>query len=317
MADELSQRYGDLLEGSYDCVDRIVLNAYFRLCYSGGGFREWWRRLMGGSEEQLDNAHLMRMAGRFSRRVRGFARAHGIPVIDCRRGERKHEIAEEYLATHVVRRGLFLILVARAIAPVWDVQHWSGGGVRLAKKTPYVNHYSFHILDPDWGHITIKMAGHPPFGAQIILNGHEYVACQARKAHLTFTKESNCFTHITDAVHLAKIADTLAEDQAVGRLTQVCEQWIYSTCLCFALDTDEQERTGFHYMYSVYQVEYIRNLLFCSGGQMEDVFQRMVDRTRARLDVPQTAHLVRRQAPTPPDLQTDSWSTPGGHARDP
>src|SRR4029450_9012885 len=126
MADQLSQRYGDLLEGSYDCVDRIVLNAYFRVC---------WRRLMG-SEEKLDNAHLMRMAGRFSRRVRGFARAHGIPVIDCRRGERKHEIAEEYLATHAVKRGLFLILVARAIAPVWDVQHWSSGAVRLGKKTP-------------------------------------------------------------------------------------------------------------------------------------------------------------------------------------
>ena len=290
MADELSQRYGDLLEGSYDCVDRIVLNAYFRLCYSGGGFREWWRRL-NGSEEKLDNAHLMRMAGRFSRRVRGFARAHGIPVIDCRRGERKHEIAEEYLATHPVSRGLFLILVARAIAPVWDVQHWSGGGVRLAKKTPYVNHYSFHILDPDWGHITIKMAGHPPFGAQIILNGHEYIACQARKAHLSFTKESNCFTHITNATRLAKIAGTLAEDRAIGRLTQVCEQWIYSTCLCFALDSDEQERTGFHYSYSVYQVEFSRNLLFRSGGQMEDVFQRMVDRTRARLDVPQLRRL--------------------------
>ncbi len=27
---------------------------------------------------------------------------------------------------------------------------------------PYVNHYSFHILDPDWGHLTIKMSGHPP-----------------------------------------------------------------------------------------------------------------------------------------------------------
>jgi len=55
MADEVSQHYGDLLDGSYDCVDRIVLNGYFRLCYSGGGFREWWRRLMG-SEEKLDNA---------------------------------------------------------------------------------------------------------------------------------------------------------------------------------------------------------------------------------------------------------------------
>jgi hypothetical protein len=27
--DELTERYGDLLAGSYDCVDRIVLNAYF------------------------------------------------------------------------------------------------------------------------------------------------------------------------------------------------------------------------------------------------------------------------------------------------
>jgi hypothetical protein len=35
--------------------------------------------------------------------------------------------------------------------------------------------------------ITIKISGHPPFPAQIMLNGHEYVACQARKAGITFT----------------------------------------------------------------------------------------------------------------------------------
>jgi hypothetical protein len=29
MPDSLSDRYADLLTGSYDCVDRIVLNAYF------------------------------------------------------------------------------------------------------------------------------------------------------------------------------------------------------------------------------------------------------------------------------------------------
>lgn len=73
----------------------------------------------------------------------------------------------------------------------------------------------------------------------------------------------------------------------VGRLIQVCERWIYSACLCFALDVQEQERTGFRYLYSVYQVEYSRNLLFRRGSQLEDVFQRMVDRTRGRLTVPQ------------------------------
>jgi len=32
-----------------------------------------------------------------------------------------------------------------------------------------VNHYSFHILDRDWGHLTIKISGHPPFPAQVML----------------------------------------------------------------------------------------------------------------------------------------------------
>jgi len=291
MTDELSARYADLLEGTYDCVDRIVLNGYHSLCYSAGGFRQWWRSLMGSSEEQLDNAHLMRLAGRFSRRVRGFAKAHDIPVIDCRRGDRKHDIAEDYLAEQAVGSGLFIILVGRAVAPVWDVQRSSGGGIHLTKKLSYVNHYSFHIMDAQWGHITIKMAGHPPFGAQIILNGHEYVACQARKRHLTFTKEGNCFTQIADAAHLAMVADTLSEARTVGRLVQVCERWIYSACLCFALGIEEQERTGFRYAYSVYQVEYSRNLLFHRGSQLEEVFQRMIDRTRARLDVPKVRTL--------------------------
>jgi hypothetical protein len=59
--DELSERYGQLVHGSYDCVDRIVLNAYFPLGHNPGGFRVWWRRLHHGCEEQLDNTHLMRM----------------------------------------------------------------------------------------------------------------------------------------------------------------------------------------------------------------------------------------------------------------
>ena len=41
MTDELSKRYGELLTGAYDCVDRIVLNAYFSLGHNPGGFRVW------------------------------------------------------------------------------------------------------------------------------------------------------------------------------------------------------------------------------------------------------------------------------------
>jgi hypothetical protein len=280
MPDSLSGRYADLLTGSYDCVDRIVLNAYFRMGHDPGGFRLWWRALTG-SDETLDNTHLMRMAGRFSRRIRGYAKANGIPIVDCPVGERKHEMAEEYLARTKITRGLFLILVGRAQAPVWDV----GINHHLERKKPYVNHYSFHILDPEWGHITIKISGHPPFPAQVILNGPEYVACRSRKAGIGFTKEGNCFTHISDAAGLAKIADTLSEQRTIGRLSQACERWIHTTCLCFALDLDEQKQSGFHYQYSNYQVEYSRNLIFEIGGHMDQVFQALIDRSRVLLDL--------------------------------
>src|SRR5712692_832930 len=289
MADDVSERYGDLLPASSDSVDRIVLNAFFPLGHNPGGFRTWWRRWHDGSDEHLDDTHLMRMAGRFARRVKAWGQANDVPVIYCKAGERKHLLAAEHLAAHPPSRpGVFLVLAAKAPARVWEVRRSESTGAigNIAKKTAYVNHYSFHIMDPQWGHVTIKMSGHPPFPAQVILNGHEYVAAAARAAGIGFTKEGNCFTGIADPQGLAQVADTLSQPAAIGRLGQVCDRWIYSACLCFGLDIADQARSGFRYSYSIYQAEYSRNLLFASGGQMEDLFDRILDRTRSRLDIP-------------------------------
>ena len=130
------------------------------------------------------------------------------------------------------------------------------------------------------------MSGHPPFGAQIILNGHEYVARQAAAAGIAFSKAGNCFTAVADPAGLARIADALSQHAAVGRLSQVCRRWIYSACLCFGLDLDEQHRSGFGYGFAVYQLEYSRNLIFADGHRMQQMFDTVVDRTRSRLDVP-------------------------------
>src|SRR4029077_8306263 len=165
MPDQLSALYSEFLDGGYDCVDRVILNAYFSMGQSGGGLRVWWRELYG-SDEDLDNNHLMRMAGRFSRRLRAWAKANEIPVEYCAPKVRKHELAEEQLSPAKVKPGLFLILVSKAPALVWEAQRTANGKlIRLAQEQPwpYVNHYSFHIWDPDWGHVTIKMSGHPPF----------------------------------------------------------------------------------------------------------------------------------------------------------
>ena len=78
---------------------------------------------------------------------------------------------------------MFLILVARAPAMRVGgapVRGRRGASAAWPGSATYVNHYSFHIMDPACGHLVIKMAGHAPFGAQVILNGHEYVAVAAQ-----------------------------------------------------------------------------------------------------------------------------------------
>ena len=83
------------------------MNTYFPMGVGAAGFRCWWR-LLHGSDANLDNAHLMRLASRFSRRLRAWAKAHQVAVSDCSAGERKHQITAQYLLTHQVPAGLFM-----------------------------------------------------------------------------------------------------------------------------------------------------------------------------------------------------------------
>jgi hypothetical protein len=147
----------------------------------------------------------------------------------------------------MVTEGLFLVLVGRARAPVWHV----GANYHLERKRPYVNHYSFHILDRDSA-CHHQDHRHPPFLAQVILNGPEYVVSQARKVGIGFIKDSNGFTSIGKASGFTKIVETFSEPRAVGRLRQIFERWIYCSCLNIALDFEEQQRSGFRYHLSKY-----------------------------------------------------------------
>ena len=310
MSDQLTEAYTDLLEGGYDCPDRIVLNAYFGMGHSPGGFRSWWRQLYG-TDADLDKTHLIRLAGRFSRRLKAYAAKHDIPVIYCKPGERKHLIAQKHLPEKADFCGLFLILVSRASGLVWDVSHTSDGRIRdLRRHYRFVNHYFFHLMDPVWGHVTIRMSGHPPFSANIMLNGHEYVSRLAASQGLKLPKDGNCFTAIIDPIsadqaavtscsqntrgpmdsaegppNLTQLAETLCSSDAIGQLRQVCDRWIYTACLHFALPERERLKSGFGYAYSIYQIEYSRNLLFLRGAQMAQVLDAIIDLTRSRLNI--------------------------------
>jgi len=83
--------------------------------------------------------------------------------------------------------------------------------------------------------------------------------------------------------------------RGLARLAQVVDRWVYSACLCFALNREQQQSSGFRYAYSCYQLEYSRNLLFKSGRQLDEVYQGLIDRTRQLLDVPRLKTIFGRK----------------------
>jgi DNA-binding transcriptional ArsR family regulator len=284
LTDSFSQRYAEQIRGGYDCLDRIVLNGYVPFLQSGGGFRCWWREVFG-NEDHLDNMHLMRWAGRFARRVRAAAAANHLPLLDKSPDDRMHELVQQHRPADPNFRGVFAISVHRAPNSVWDVVSYASGAIHLQRKQPWVNHYAFHIQDADWGHITIKVCPHPPFHVQVALHGHEYVACQALREGLPFIQEGNCFTDSSNLAGLERIAETLRSPSAVGRLAAACERWLYSACLCYLMPVAQQQSVGLRYQWSVYQMEFSRNLLFAGGSRMDALFQSVIDHTRGKLDV--------------------------------
>lgn len=280
--DDLSEHYSEIIDGHYDCVDRIVLNAYCLMLLVPGGVRNWYRELKG-SDDDLDTNMLMRFAGRFSRRVQAYSKSKSIPFIHFKTGERKYTEAEKLLPQDKSFTGIFAIFCSRAPSLLWEVKKFDNGSIdiRRKKKTSLVNHYYFHIIDKEWGHITIRLCAHPPFSCNVILNGHEWVERRKAVKRLQIEKEGNCFTSYTDGNKLSQIADTL---KTKGLFEKVSQRWIYQ-CLWFAMDYEQQARSGFEYKFSVYQIEYSRNLLFNRGRQLDEVYQNIITLTRERLDI--------------------------------
>lgn len=290
--DNITEYYREVIDGVYDCVDRLVLNGYCCQLQVPGGFRNWYRNLKG-SDNDLNNASLMRMAGRFSRRVKAYCESHQIPLKYFKPGERKHEAAEELIPKDPSFNGLFAVFVSRGPALLWDIKRFENGGMDIRKKkaVSFVNHFSFHIIDREWGHITIKMCSHPPYGCQIMLNGHEWVENRKEIKELEIVKEGNCFTSYSNGEILSKVAETIKRK---GRLEEVCNRWIYR-CLWFGIDARQQRQTGFHYQYSVYQAEYSRNLLFERGTGLDEVYQNIISLTREKLDIPRLKTIFGRK----------------------
>ena len=288
VVDKFYAHYQEQIHWHYDCIDRIIINGMFLFGQSPGGFRLWWRELFG-DEEKLSDEGIKKLAGDFSRKMHAWARQNKVPVVESRKGDRKEELAASYVAQaeNSDARGIFLIVTGLAPAPVWRVDKNSSGriaNIHREKPWPYVKHYHIHIMDEEWGHLIVRICGYPPYGLQVILNGHEWVRHQLCIRNHEFDMDGNCFTVGSPRI-VHQWCNRLMDAEAPDLLTAVCSRWVYGSVLPFALSTQQREHSRFEYDWRVFQIEYSRNYIFISGRNMEQLYNGLIDRNRCRLDV--------------------------------
>jgi hypothetical protein len=234
-----------------ECIDRMFLNVYVpQLQYPAG--------LVGYVHRQLglpiaSTAPLARITEAFDKAVRRFARDHGLAWVDFAKGQRKDDIAHEYLAGFTGTEGVLFVGRAQEKTKLFrtekrrdangDSYPW------IVAATGLVNHFYFYCYDDEFGPFFLKFCSYFPYNAKLCLNGNHWAQRQAAKAGIGFTALDNGFAAVDDPAALQAICDGLGPDQ----IDALLRKWLAILPHPFSA----ADRTaGYRYELSILQAEF-------------------------------------------------------------
>src|SRR4051812_21799181 len=197
-----------------ECIDRMYLNVWQpRLSYGGGvqGFFVAHRGHHYASTALMDP-----MTKAFVAEVHGFVAARGLELVSFAKGERKDDIAAEFLAGFTEPEGVLFVGRAQEKAGVWRTQRRCNKVTGepyawLVRSTAFINYFYFYCVDADFGPFFLKFSSYFPYTAKLCVNGHEWAKRQAARAGLGFTALDNGFAAVEpdDLATLQAICDRL------------------------------------------------------------------------------------------------------------
>lgn len=241
-----------------ECIDRLYLNVYQpRLQYPAGaaGFFVGHRGARFASSALMDP-----ISKTFVASIHAFARDQQVPVVHFEKGQRKDDVAHEYLAEFEAAdrsEGVLFVGVAQEKTRVFRTEKrrnlvtgapypW------IVRSTGVVNHFYFYCVDADFGPFFLKFCSYFPYNARLCLNGNEYAKRQAARAGIAFTALDNAFAALDDpgdAPRLQRICDRLTP----GKIDRLLRKWLKILPHPF---TAADRAAGYRYDVSVLQAEF-------------------------------------------------------------
>ena len=198
----LPRTVADVLSGhvsfEVECIDRMYLNVYVPQLQYATGLVSYIHHQLG--KPVASTAALAPVSEAFSRSVRSFAASCGIPWVDFAKGQRKDDVAQEYLAGFTGTEGVLFIGRAQEKVPLFRTRkrrRADGSSYPwIAAETGVVNQYYCYCVDEDFGPFFLKFCSYFPFNAKLCINGNEWAKRQAAKAGISFTPMDNAFAAV-------------------------------------------------------------------------------------------------------------------------
>ena len=158
-----------------EAIDRMYLNAYVPSLQTGAGFVYFLKTQLG--VRVPSTMMVAPMTQRFVDAIERFVTTEGLDLVTFEKGQRKDDVAQEYLASFEGDEGVLFVGKAQEKASVFrtEKRHDARGVYPwIIRSTAMVNHYYVYLVDRDFGPLFIKFCSYFPYAAKLCLNGHEW-----------------------------------------------------------------------------------------------------------------------------------------------
>lgn len=194
-----------------EAIDRMYVNAYVPSLQSGGGVVYFMKTHLGARVPST--MMVAPMSKRFVDAMERFAATTGIDLVTFDKGQRKDDLAQEYLASFTGDEGVLFVGKAQEKASVFrtEKRRNADGSTYpwIYRSTTPVNHYYVYILDRDFGPLFIKFCSYFPYAVKVCLNGHEWLKRQLTQRGIAYEPLDNGIRSAEAAARVQRIADTL------------------------------------------------------------------------------------------------------------
>jgi len=234
-----------------EAIDRLYLNAYVPSLQTGAGFVYFLKTQLG--VRVPSTVMIAPMTQRFVDAMERFAETEGVDLVTFEKGQRKDDLAHQYLAAFDGDDGVLFIGKAQEKASVFrtDKRRDAAGKTYpwITRATAMPNHYYVYILDRDFGPLFIKFCSYFPYAAKLCLNGHEWLKRQLTQRGIPFEPLDNGIRSTDAARRVQHIADTLTAD----KIDAVFRKWLRRVPHPFAA---AHRQAGYRYHLSILQAEF-------------------------------------------------------------